>query len=105
MSPKELSKHFRDVKRPGVFTHLCEVKSGDIDNSICFSFPATSSTAKIDLQAIVLRGYSIACGSLGIPLTVPQSLMITPQVTTSSFAPSLKMSHQRSLEHSKMRFL
>lgn len=63
MSAKELSKDLRDAKRAGAFIHLCEVKSGDIDDSICFSFPATSNNIKIDLQAIVLRKYLLDCGA------------------------------------------
>lgn len=54
MGSRELSQDFRRVKTPGEFGRLCDVKSGDIDDSICFSFPASSNNIKIDLQAIVL---------------------------------------------------
>lgn len=89
------------MKRPGAFTHLCELKSGDIDDSICFSFPESSNNIKIDLQAIVLRMYFLLVDPLDIPLIVPQSLKITPQVTLSSCVLPLKMSRQKPLVHWK----
>ena len=48
-------KHFRqDMSRaatPGLFPHLSDIKEGDNDDSIAFTF--TSPTVSIDLQAIV----------------------------------------------------
>lgn len=94
MPSKDLQKDLRQVKSPGTYVHLCEVKSGDIDDSICFSFPATSMNIKIDLQAIVLRK-SLLVLWINLPLTAPQSLKTTPQVTISLYTPLLKMFRQQ----------
>lgn len=91
MPAKDLQKDLRQVKSSGLYEHLCEIRSGDIDDSICFSFPAAPKNTQIDLQAIVSREYLPAlCVERG-PTDGPQSRKTTPQATTSLCTPPRTM--------------